>query len=198
MEEKQINNDCVRDFIDAADVKNIFLYRKDGYILSYLRIFSYNLNLKSQEERRVETDRLTAKFKNNRKDFTYFTLPRELDLDNYKDLLKDKYNQSMNIGHRHIIAAMMGQCADITTDGRNYEHQHFIRIWEKRDDPAKAEAELKERITDFKIRYQEAEINCKILEERDIIKLCNLYGNALQASYENVEETSSYTPIMQM
>lgn len=198
MEEKQINNDHVRDFIDAADVRNIFLYRKDGYILSYLRIFPYNLNLKSQEERRVETDRLTAKFKNNRKDFTYFTLPRELDLDNYKDLLKDKYNQAMNIGQRHIIAAMMGQCANITTDGRNYEHQHFIRIWEKRDDPAKAEVELRERITDFKIRYQEAEIKCKILEEREILKLCNLYGNSLQASYENVEETSSYTPIMQM
>lgn len=198
MEEKQINNEHVRDFIDAADVRNIFLYRKDGYILSYLRIFPYNLNLKSQEERRVETDRLTAKFKNNRKDFTYFTLPRELDLDNYKDLLKDKYNQAMNIGQRHIIAAMMGQCANITTDGRNYEHQHFIRIWEKRDDPAKAEVELRERITDFKIRYQEAEIKCKILEEREILKLCNLYGNSLQASYENVEETSSYTPIMQM
>ena len=46
---QQTEKHSVRDFMDAADVRGIFLYRKDGYILTYLRIYPYNLNLKSRE-----------------------------------------------------------------------------------------------------------------------------------------------------
>lgn len=195
---QQTEKHSVRDFMDAADVRGIFLYRKDGYVLTYLRIYPYNLNLKSREERKAETDRLALSFGDDRKDFVYFTLPREIDMDKYKNLLKKKYQDQMDLGKRHIIAAMMEQCAELSTNGENYEHQHFIKIWKKNHNKAAAEDDLKDRIEDFRARYQAAGIQCEVLQEQEIVKLCNLYGNSLQASFENVDESTLYTPIMQL
>ena len=40
---KETSSLPARDFIDAADVRGIYLYRKDGYIFSYLRVLPFNL-----------------------------------------------------------------------------------------------------------------------------------------------------------
>lgn len=186
-----------RKFVEGADAKGIYLYREDGYILCFLRIYPYNLNLKSEEEKRAETEALAATFRKDRKDFVYFTLPREIDLDKYKELLKKKYSQETNLGRRHILAAMMEQCSILVTNGENYEHQHFIKIWKKGNNKASAEEELRERILEFQSRYKNAGIECEILKEQEIVKLCNLYGNSLQAAYELIENNTIYTPISQ-
>lgn len=188
----------VRDFIDAADVRGIYLYRKDGCVLSYIRIYPYNLNLKGRDERKAETDRLSAAFKDDRKDFTYFTLPREIDLDKYKSFLKERHSQEMDLGRRRLLAVMLQQCAYLTTSGENFEHQHFIKIWKKSANRAAAEEELKERINEFRIRYENAGIHSEVLPEPEIIKLCNLFGNSLQAGFEGVDDSSLYSPVMQL
>lgn len=78
------------------------------------------------------------------------------------------------------------------------KHQHFIKIWKKNHNKAAAEDDLKDRIEDFRARYQAAGIQCEVLQEQEIVKLCNLYGNSLQASFENVDESTLYTPVMQL
>ena len=81
------------------------------------------------------------------------------------------------------------------TLGGNYEHQHFIRVWEKNKNRAKAEELLKDRISDFKQIYKENGIECEILGEKEITKQCNLYGNALQANFEHTDN-AQYTPLL--
>lgn len=188
----------VRDFIDAKDVKGIYLYRKDGHVLGYLRVYFFNLNLKSKPEKRGITDILTSSFKDDRKDFDYFTLPREIDLDKYKDLLKGMHTNTVDLGKRHILAKMMLEGARLSMSGQNYEHQHFIRIWSRDKSRERAEDEVRERLKDFRARYAAVDITTKILEEQDIIKLCNLFGNSLQASFERADNNRMYEPIMQM
>lgn len=183
----------IDDFVDAVDVKNIYLYRKDGYIMSYLRVNSFNLDLLSNDERNALTESLTAKFLSNRKDFTYASFPRQLDLDSYKKHLKEKHQQEFTIGKRNILSYMMKQGTKLTMDG-TYEHHHFIRIWEIGNRQAHAEEVLKNRIEEFKKNYQESGIKCEILNEKEMIKLCNLFGNGLQANFEHIDN-SQYTPL---
>ena len=188
----------IRDFIEAADIHGNFLYRKDGYILSYLRIFPYNFNLLSHEEQEAETEKLSARFQDDRKDFMYCAFPREIDLDDYKNFLKEKDQREMEkIGRRHIISIMMKQANYLSING-NYEHQHFIRIWKFSNDQAKAEEELLTRITEFKIRYEESGIQTEILDEKELLKLCNLFGNSTQANFEVQEDNAIYSPVMQL
>lgn len=194
----EVNEHAVRDFVDAADVKGMYLYRKDGCIVTYLRVYPYNLNLMSREERKAVTERLAASFTDDRKDFVYFSLPREIDMDKYKNLLKERYHAQMNLGKRRIIAAMMEQCAEISTNGENFEHQHFIKIWKNGSNRLALEEALKDRMRDFEGRYRAVGIKCEILTESEIVKLCNLFGNSLQASYEPTDDSALYSPIMQL
>ena len=187
---------ATRDFIDAADVKGMILYRKDGIILTYLRVHFYNLDLLEKEAKRGKAETLTAEFKDDGKDFSYFSLPREIDLDRYKQNLKSRYREAQMMGKRHIVSILMEECADLTTSGENFEHQHYIRVWKDgTSDRSNAELSLKERITDFHNMFSNVGIKTTILGETEIVKLCNLFGNSLQAPFAHVDSTL-YTPIL--
>lgn len=187
-------NPC-RDFIEAVDVKGEYLYRRDGYIISYLRILPFNLDLLSDAEKTALAENITSKIKTNRKDFVYVSFPREVDLDSYKKHIKEMHRQQTEIGRKTILSYMMKQANDLTLGG-NYEHQHFLRIWEKNSKRETAEENVKERINLFKSIYEENGIKCEILSEKEIVKLCNLFGNALQANFEKTPDNAQYTPIM--
>lgn len=178
------------EFVNVKDVRDIFLYTKNGYVVSYLRIFFMNIELLSEEERAAKCRTMTATFDNDRKDFNYFTLPREIDLDRYSGELKYLYQSEMNdIGKRHILATMLGEATMLATSGENYEHQHYIRVWcPIGNDKTNAENENRNRIQEFKSRYMNAGIDTEILKEAEILKLCNLFGNQTQAAYEHIPE----------
>ena len=179
------------EFVNVKDIHNIFLYTKDNYIFSYLRVYPFNLDLLSQEERKSITNRLAASFDGDRKNFDYCTLPRELDLDKYKGYLKEKRMQEIeSLGKKHIIDELIMKATDLSSSNENYEHQHFYKIWKQVNayvSVAQAEAELKERIVRFRDIYQSVDIMCEILQEKEIIKLCNLYSNSRSANYDVAE-----------
>lgn len=195
MSENTLN---ARDFVDARDVKRNILYRKDGCMIGYLRVFSFNLELKNTDARKVTAERLTASFKDDRKDFAYFTLPREIDLDKYKETLKMRHNNANTIGRRHILENMILEGLRLSTSGENYEHQHFMKVWSENKDEKKAEENILERLKDFQIRFANCEIDTRILNEMEITKLCNLFGNSIQASFDNQDNNITYPSIMQL
>lgn len=181
------------EFVNVKDIHDIFLYTKDNYILCYLRIFPYNLDLLSTEERRTLTNRLAAEFDGDRKNFDYCTLPRELDLDKYKNFLKQKRLEEIeSLGKKHIIDGLIMKATELSNDHENYEHQHFYKFWMQVNEyvsKVSAEADLKERVTRFWNMYTEVQIPCEILTEKEIIKLCNLYSNSRSANYDIIGNT---------
>lgn len=188
-----------RDFTTVKDIKDNFLYTTDGYLIGYLRIYPYNLDLLSIEDKNIKTQTLSTAF-NDKKDFCYCTFPREVDLDNYKNFLKSCYQQELqDIGKRRILAIMIKKAQELSTSGENFEHQHFIKLWCKIGTNINdATHELQQRLEDFKSRYSLVGIETEILKEDEIIKLCNLFGNSQQVSYETVDSNTLYTFIPQI
>lgn len=174
------------EFTNVKDVRDCFLYTKNGFVMSYLRVYSINISLMSEVERKGKSQSLTANFENDRKDFVYFTLPREIDLERYTGELKERYGQELtNIGRRHLLAEMLRESNGLSTSGENYEHQHYIKIWQYAgSDIGRTEKELRARAQEFKNRYSAAGIPVEILRDAEILKLCNLFGNPTQAAYE--------------
>lgn len=186
--EKQHKEQLANDFVDVKDISDIFLYTRTKTIICFLRIYPFNLELKSEEDVTAITHRLAATYDGDRKDFDYCTLPRELDLDKYKNFLKEKRMEEIeSIGKKHIIDVMIGAATELTSSNENFEHYHFIKIWQKVDEyvsKAQAETDLRERITGFRDMYKREGIQCEILRDREIIKLCNLFSNRRSANYD--------------
>lgn len=184
---------------NVKDIKGHFLYTKDGFIIVYLRVHPYNLDLVSKPERQAKTEALTAAFLSDRKNFDYLSIPRELDLDEYKNFLNKAYQNEQDskhsLGRRGILRIMMKEAHMLSTSGENYEHQHFLKLWAYLgSNPQEAKHSLLERADEFRQRYDAAGIKCTLLEEGDIIKMCNLFGNSIQAAYENYDN-AAYIPL---
>lgn len=196
----QSRDKTANEFTNVKDIKKIYLYSKDGYIFSYLRIHFLNLDLLPTEEKKSKAAALAASFESDRKDFVYTAYPREIDLDKYKNEIKQRYREEdHNLGKKHILQEMLLEATDLATNGENYEHQHFIKIWKKvSTNKQDAEVEVKNRIEEMKSRYTNIGITAEILQAQDIIKMCNLYGNGLQASYEVTNNNFVYESITQL
>lgn len=185
------------EFVNVKDIKDIFLYTRDNYIFCFLRIYPFNIDLISEEERQILTHQLAASFDGDRADWVYQTFPREVDLDNYKDFLNTSRQKIVeeqlvcvkddSIGRKRIIDDQIIRASELSMNGENFEHQHFFKVWKKMDqgdNKAQVEAELRERIKSFRDRYESVQIKCEILKDKEIIKLCNLFGNGQLSGYE--------------
>lgn len=185
---KSESRESVNEFVNVKDIKGMYLYTKDNYVFSYLRVYPFNLDLLSHAERENITNRLAAAFDADRKDWDYCTLPRELDLDMYKGFLKEKRMEEMEaLGKKHIIDVMILQATDLSSSGENFEHQHFYKFWKQCNEyvnQAQAEAELRDRLLRFTDMYDSVGIKTDILRDQNIIKLCNLYSNSRSANYD--------------
>lgn len=174
------------EFVNVSDIRDIFLYTKNNYIFCYLRVYQFNLDLLSAEECRALTNRIAAQFDGDRKNFMYESYPRELDLDDYKNYLKQKRMESLeHLGRKNIIDILLRQAMTLSNNRENFEHQHFFKLWsEATGKSAVVEEELRERVLNLKNIYTEAQIRSEVMGEREIIKLCNLYGNRRSANFD--------------
>jgi len=190
----------LNELVNVKDIKGNYLFTKNGYVMGYLQIFPFNLDLVPEEEQIGKINAMARAFDADRKDWVYQSFPREIDLDGYKEFLKRKYQQELeNVGRRRLLAEMMLEAVSLSTSGENYEHQHYIKIWKMiGNNQNDAIQMLKERLEEFKTRYEMIGIHAEILGYEQIIKLCNLYGNSSQISYENISDNSIYTPIPQL
>lgn len=185
------------EFVNVKDIKGNYLYTKDNYVIGYVRIYPFNKDLLSTEELRAKTRQLTARFESDRKDFSYFAFQREIDLDGQKKQLEQMYTSEMaSVGTRHLLRIMIDELNRLSTSGQNYEHQHYIKLWERYTNANKTEteAELKIRLQDFRGRYENAGIQTDILDQQDIIKLCSLFASAAQAPFQRMCPNMRYEP----
>lgn len=201
-EKKQMKNSSqlrADEFTNVKDVKSCFLYTKNNYVMGYLLVNPFNIDLLPLEERRAKANRLAASFESDRKDFGYMSFFREIDLDGYKNDLKQRYRSSDEIGSRHILEEMLLEATELSVNGQNFEHQQYVKVWSNIDrDRKEAEEEVKTRLEEFRQRYAEVGITTKIIKDAAILKMCNLYGNTVQAPYDMIGNNLLYENIMKI
>lgn len=187
------------DLVNVKDIKDCFLFTKNGYIMSYLNLGSINIDLLSEEELETITQRQAMSFDGDKSNFDYFTLPSQVNLDPTKEYLKLKHQETESLGKRKGLNLMLREVAYLSTSGENFEHQHYIKIWKLIGSNLKdSQKELTIRINEFRERYLDAGIVCEILKENEIIKMCNLFGNPQQAPYMGIGAIHFYETFTQI
>ena len=71
----------VNQYTNVKDIKETFLYTKNGYLMAYIKVNKINIALLRKEEKRGKSDQLAASFGEDRNDFMYVSYPREIDID---------------------------------------------------------------------------------------------------------------------
>jgi len=173
-------------FTNVRDIKGNFLETKNGYLMCYIKVDKIPTDLMKTSEKRAKASSLAASHQTDRKDFVYVSYPREIDLDDHKQEVRELYSKEKNKGRRNLLEIAGEHYNFLSTSGENFEHQHFIKIWQYigNTELREVKVSLMQRARGFVDRYNAIGVPTKILNSGDIIKMCNLYGNSPQAPFE--------------
>ena len=176
--------EIVQQFVNVIDIKDKFLYTKDGYIISYIKIPSIDINLLSEREKENKANTLTAEFSAIDRVIKFLAISRPVDIAPLLSEYQQIYSSTSNLKQKELLKHEMQSISDFALSGEIVERQFYIMIWEKYQKGA--EIDINKRATEIVSMFESASIKSNILTEKDIIRLCNLINNP---TFVNLEET---------
>lgn len=177
--------DSVQQFVNVIDIKDKFLYTKDGYIMSYIQIPSIDINLLSEREKRNKGNTLTAEFSAIDKILKFLAISRPVDISPLLAEYQQIYSATSNLKQKELLKHEMKSITNFALSGEIVERQFYIMIWEKCEEGI--EIDITKRAMEIIYMFESAGIKASILTEKDIIRLCNLINNP---TFVNLEGTS--------
>lgn len=183
-----IDQQTAQDMINVKDIRNNFLYTKNGLIMMYLRINPINKDLFSKREEKLLTRRLSAQFSGDRKPFKFIAVSRSTDISPMLSDYEQKRSSSTDSVRKYLLKEEMSALADFSLSGDAIERRFYFCIWQRFNDVA--EKEITKRMNEFVSRFQSAGISVEIAHEREIAQLINLIHNPAYTQLEYIEEHS--------
>lgn len=182
------------DLTDVIDVARNVLLTKSGFSLGFLRLMPINIDLLSKNEKASICNTLTAELKPETEPFTVYSIPRTVDMEDYINFLVTAHDNEISNGKRKmLLSAMINDASDTVLNGHNFEHQFFIKAWEKTSEK-NSRAKIDERLVNMGRSFGAIQNETKRLDDIEILKLCNLYGNSNIAPFEAYDSNIHYTP----
>ena len=172
-----------QEFINVRDVKDKYLYTKDGLVLTFLRIHSISIDLYSKSEKHSLIRQLTAELSDIQYPFKFMAVSRPVDISpliaDMQSMLKDAGDKQKELLRQEIL-----QMSGYALSGEIVERQFYISLWEKSEEGV--EKDLLKRAALLAEKLSGNGIGCDVLTEKEIIRLLNLVNNP---SYTHLEDT---------
>jgi len=175
---------AANEFINVKDICGNFLYTRDGLALCYLKLTPISIDLLSKTEQRNIVRTLTAEMSATQIPFKFIAVSRPIDI---SPLLSELHSLLMttDMKQKELLKAEMIEMSNFAMGGDIVERQFYIVIWDKAHDGI--ERELMNRARLFAEIFSGSKIPCEILQQQDIVRLCNLVNNP---SYSHIEDNS--------
>ncbi|WFD10869.1 hypothetical protein [Tepidibacter hydrothermalis] len=181
------------EFINVKDIKDRFLYTRDGQIIMYIKINSISIDLFSDTEKEQICRALTAELSSIRKPFKFLAVSRPVDIspliNEYTQLLSETNNQKQ----KELLRNEMMVMSNYAISGDVVERQFYIMIWDKYHE--NVEKDILKECREFVNKFESGNIRCEILKEQEIVRLCNLVNNPAYVQVEDTETITSMTNI---
>jgi uncharacterized protein YneF (UPF0154 family)/energy-converting hydrogenase A subunit M len=181
------------EFINVKDIKDRFLYTRDGQIIMYIKINSISIDLFSDTEKEQICRALTAELSSIRKPFKFLAVSRPVDIspliNEYTQLLSETNNQKQ----KELLRNEMMVMSNYAISGDVVERQFYIMIWDKYHE--NVEKDILKECREFVNKFESGNIRCEILKDQEIVRLCNLVNNPAYVQVEDTETITSMTNI---
>ncbi len=173
-----------QDFVNVEDIKDKFLYTRDGKILIYIEVSPIDINLLSEREKRSQSRTLTAELTSENKPYKFIAVSRPVDISplliEYQNILSD----TLDIKQKELLRHEMLSISNFALSGEVVERQFYFILWE--DYQEGIEMDILKRAIDFVSKFESAGLNASILNQNKIVRLCNLINNPAYANFEDV------------
>lgn len=182
---KKDKNKTCNEEVNILDIRNNFVYTRDNLVLGVLKINSINMQLFSNRELEQKVLELTTELSGIDKEFKMFSISRPVDVTGLVDELRERLNNADNTKLRMLLKRNIAETIRLTLTGEVVERQNFMIIFEEYGD--NAEKDLQKRLMDLSNKYENCDIKTEILDESNLIQLCNSFLNINFAFKEDVD-----------
>lgn len=152
-----------QEFINVRDVKDKYLYTKDGMVLTFLRVHSISIDLYSKSEKHSLIRQLTAELSDIQYPFKFMAVSRPVDISpliaDMQSMLKDAGDKQKELLRQEIL-----QMSGYALSGEIVERQFYISLWEKFEDGV--EKDLFKRVSLLAEKFSGNGIGCDVLTEK--------------------------------
>jgi len=182
-DEVTIAMQTAQQFINVRDVKDKYLYTKDGLVLTYLRVHAISIDLYSKAEKNTLIKQLTAELSDIQYPFKFMAVSRPVDISplisDMQGMLKTADDRRKELLRQEIL-----QMSSYALSGEIVERQFYISIWDRYEDGV--EKDLLKCASLLAEKFTTNGIGCDVLAEKEIVRLLNLVNNP---SYTHLEDT---------
>lgn len=181
------------EFMNVKDIKKNILYTKDDYIFSYIKLNQMSSDLLSEKEKKIFVDNLSSELSSEQKSFKLFIISRPVDISLLIYKLSEINTMTSDKIRKKLLSEAIVNLSDLSLNGEVIERNFHIIIWEKFIEFS--EEELLKRVNELRDKFERGGLSAKILEEDEIIRLCNMFTNH---AYAHIEDTAyrATIPIM--
>ncbi len=183
--EQEVKNQhqmTAQEFVNVKDIHDRFLYTRDGQIIAYIKIHPISIDLFSDSEKEQICRVLTAELSSLQNSFKFLAVSRPVDItpliNEYTELLSETTDQKQ----KELLRNEMMEISNYATSGEVIERNFFIMVWRKYREGI--EQDLIKECREMIQKYENANIQCELIKEPEIIRLCNLINNPAYSYYE--------------
>lgn len=176
------------EFVNVKDIRGKFLYTRDGLALAYLKILPISIDLFSKNEKKQIIRQLTANMSSVQYPFQLLAVSRPVDISPILSELSDTLTGTADMKQKELLKQEIVEMSGFALSGEVVERQFFIKIWDKAHDSV--ERDLLQKLKYLEGYFSDVNIRTEILEQQDIVRLCNLINNP---AYVHLEDTD-FTP----
>lgn len=181
-------------FINVKDIRDRFLYTRDGCVFLYIRLHSISIDLYSISEKNTLIRTLTAELSDIQRPFKFLAVSRPVDISpviqEMTELLSEAGEKQKELLKQEIM-----QMSGYALSGDIVERQFYLMIWEKQEDGG--EADLQKMAALFCEKFSVGGVMCEILQEKEIVRLLNLVHNPAYAHLEESDYEATIPLLME-
>lgn len=176
-----------QDWLPFYDVSEGVIKRRDGRLVSVLKVEPLNIDLKSAAEKKRIIRAVHEAFNGQWEAFQIICVGRPVDLDAYLQDLEEKAGKADSRRKRHL-REYIRHVAGIVTGGEALEHRYYVLLSQEPD--AQAREELLKRSYEMAGNLKKSGLKVALCADSEIIDLLFTFTHPAQAAYERAPSSS--------
>lgn len=185
------NVPSTQSWFPVADIHSRMIFRRDGHLVSAIRVQPVNIHLLSDKEKRMRISSLHEVFNGVDFPLQILSISKPVDLDGYIARLEQMRNEETNFLKRRLLDGYIRQAATLATGGEALERHFYILISQA---PSKKQQndihELMAKTNELSLNLTGAGLTSNVCSDQELRDLLFIFTNPTQASFERAPQTS--------